>query len=181
MAILIAILALNGFVMGWNRDADPIAKELGALWPFSWSPRDIFRQRRGVIGGGSGAAIITSHQHTLILLNHLASAAQTRHPPADGSPDDPTGQTTLDVGTYEDRDPNGPWTTTGIAWRRQLGHRCGPAWDAWGRTFLYRSPGPCHGGGWDVYSVGPNGIDERGAGDDLLVGENVTPGGTGGQ
>jgi hypothetical protein len=45
--------------------------------------------------------------------------------------------------------------------------------DGWGRGFKYRSPGPVHASGWDVYSAGENGIDESGGGDDLLAGETV--------
>jgi type II secretory pathway pseudopilin PulG len=45
--------------------------------------------------------------------------------------------------------------------------------DAWGNPIRYRSPGPIHRHGWDLYSVGPNGIDERGQGDDIIVGEDV--------
>jgi hypothetical protein len=48
-----------------------------------------------------------------------------------------------------------------------------PELDGWGRPLLYRSPGPVHPHGWDLWSVGPNGIDEQGGGDDILVGENV--------
>jgi hypothetical protein len=45
--------------------------------------------------------------------------------------------------------------------------------DAWGRTLVYRCPGPVHHQGWDLYSFGPDGIDDRGEGDDILVGEDV--------
>ena len=46
--------------------------------------------------------------------------------------------------------------------------------DGWGHPILYRCPGPVHGHGWDLYSVGANGIDERGGGDDILIGEDVS-------
>jgi hypothetical protein len=46
--------------------------------------------------------------------------------------------------------------------------------DAWGRPLRFQKPGPVHKG-WDLWSVGPDGIDEHGAGDDLLVGDNVWP------
>lgn len=42
--------------------------------------------------------------------------------------------------------------------------------DAWLR---YRSPGPVHRRGWDLWSVGANGVDEEGQGDDLLVGADI--------
>jgi hypothetical protein len=44
--------------------------------------------------------------------------------------------------------------------------------DAWGQPIRFRQPGPVHTHGWDVWSVGPNGIDEEGEGDDLLIGED---------
>jgi hypothetical protein len=45
--------------------------------------------------------------------------------------------------------------------------------DGWGRAIAYHCPGPVHKHGWDLYSFGPNGIDEQGVGDDILVGEDV--------
>lgn len=51
--------------------------------------------------------------------------------------------------------------------------------DAWGRPIQYRHPGVVRQHGWDLYSLGPNGIDERGQGDDVLVGEDVAPLGSG--
>jgi hypothetical protein len=45
--------------------------------------------------------------------------------------------------------------------------------DAWGHAILYRCPGPVHKRGWDIYSVGPDGIDDQGQGDDVLVGEDL--------
>ena len=51
--------------------------------------------------------------------------------------------------------------------------------DGWGNLIRYRCPGPIHTHGWDVWSCGPNGIDEHGSGDDLLIGEDVAPVGTG--
>ncbi|MEZ0228461.1 MAG: type II secretion system protein GspG [Planctomycetota bacterium] len=45
--------------------------------------------------------------------------------------------------------------------------------DAWGRSFRVRVPGPIHRSGWDLYSLGANGMDEQGDGDDLIVGETV--------
>ncbi|MEZ0228025.1 MAG: type II secretion system protein GspG [Planctomycetota bacterium] len=51
--------------------------------------------------------------------------------------------------------------------------------DAWGHMVKYVRPGPVHRNGWDLYSVGPDGIDEHGQGDDILVGEDVAPIGSG--
>lgn len=48
-----------------------------------------------------------------------------------------------------------------------------PVRDAWGRALRLQSPGPVHRAGWDVWSVGPDGIDDHGGGDDILVGEDV--------
>jgi len=45
--------------------------------------------------------------------------------------------------------------------------------DGWGNPIIYRCPGPVHRHGWDLYSFGPNGVDEQGGGDDILMGEDV--------
>jgi hypothetical protein len=50
--------------------------------------------------------------------------------------------------------------------------------DAWGNPIRYRHPGVVHKHGWDLWSVGPNGVDEQGQGDDILAGEDVAPVGT---
>ncbi len=47
--------------------------------------------------------------------------------------------------------------------------------DAWGNPIIYCQPGPVHPNGFDLYSVGPNGIDEHGGGDDIVVGGDVAP------
>ena len=46
-----------------------------------------------------------------------------------------------------------------------------PPRDGWGRPIRLLFPGPKHT--WDLWSFGPNGIDESGDGDDVLVGEDV--------
>jgi hypothetical protein len=51
--------------------------------------------------------------------------------------------------------------------------------DSWGHPLVYECPGPVHRNGWDIYSVGPNGVDEGGLGDDILVGEDVADVGSG--
>ncbi len=48
--------------------------------------------------------------------------------------------------------------------------------DVWGHPVYYRCPGPVHKNGWDLISCGPNGVFENGAGDDIVVGEDL-PGG----
>ncbi len=45
--------------------------------------------------------------------------------------------------------------------------------DGWGHAIRIRCPGPVHTHGWDAWSSGPNGLDESGQGDDILVGEDV--------
>lgn len=47
--------------------------------------------------------------------------------------------------------------------------------DGWGNPIRYRCPGPVHKNGWDFYSCGPNGKDDQGTWDDLVVGEDVSP------
>lgn len=39
--------------------------------------------------------------------------------------------------------------------------------DRWGAAFVYRCPGRTPGKSYELYSLGPNGIDEGGRGDDL--------------
>ena len=39
--------------------------------------------------------------------------------------------------------------------------------DAWGHAVLYRMPGRVNKDSFDVYSMGPNGRDEGGTGDDI--------------
>ena len=45
--------------------------------------------------------------------------------------------------------------------------------DGWGNPIRYRCPGVVHKHGWDAYSCGPNGKDDQGTFDDLVVGEDV--------
>jgi hypothetical protein len=45
--------------------------------------------------------------------------------------------------------------------------------DGWGNRVIVRIPGSVHTHGWDLYSSGPNEIDEPGGRDDILVGEDV--------
>lgn len=51
-----------------------------------------------------------------------------------------------------------------------LGYLTGPhaLIDPWGARYVYRSLDPQRGGGLQVYSRGPNGIDEGGRGDDIV-------------
>jgi type II secretory pathway pseudopilin PulG len=41
--------------------------------------------------------------------------------------------------------------------------------DPWGHIFIYRPPDPQQKGGPTFYSSGPNGIDEGGSGDDIVL------------
>ncbi|MEZ0229822.1 MAG: hypothetical protein ACAI25_14440 [Planctomycetota bacterium] len=54
-------------------------------------------------------------------------------------------------------------------------HGWGLGWptDAWRQPIRYRSPGPVHKRGWDLWSVGPNGVDDEGRGDDVVLGEDA--------
>jgi hypothetical protein len=45
--------------------------------------------------------------------------------------------------------------------------------DGWGHPIRYRCPGVVHKKGWDFYSCGPNGRDDQGEFDDLVVGEDA--------
>lgn len=45
--------------------------------------------------------------------------------------------------------------------------------DAWGHPIRYACPGPLHG--WDVWSCGPDGVDDEGCGDDLVAGDDTEP------
>jgi hypothetical protein len=44
--------------------------------------------------------------------------------------------------------------------------------DPWGHPIVYRRPGPLHPRGWDIYSFGPDGEDDGGRGDDIVIGED---------
>jgi hypothetical protein len=46
--------------------------------------------------------------------------------------------------------------------------------DRWGREFIYRLPG--EHGPYDLYSAGPDGVDDRGAGDDISMWAGVNEG-----
>jgi hypothetical protein len=48
--------------------------------------------------------------------------------------------------------------------------------DGWGNPLIYRRPGPVHTKGWDLWSCGPNGKDDQGTFDDILVGEDLPEG-----
>lgn len=52
--------------------------------------------------------------------------------------------------------------------------RSGSILDGWERPIHYRSPGVTHTD-FEVWSDGPNGIDDDGLGDDVLVGEDIAP------
>jgi hypothetical protein len=41
--------------------------------------------------------------------------------------------------------------------------------DYWGNRFIYRFPGEISGRNYDLYSVGPNGVDDGGGGDDVIM------------
>jgi len=39
--------------------------------------------------------------------------------------------------------------------------------DGWGRSFFYKTPGNVDTERYDIWSAGPNGLDENGSGDDI--------------
>ncbi len=45
--------------------------------------------------------------------------------------------------------------------------------DAWGHPIRFKAPGPIHVAGWDLWSFGPNGLNDNGRGDDIVVGEDL--------
>ncbi len=47
------------------------------------------------------------------------------------------------------------------------------ALDGWGHAIYFEAPGPVHRDGWDLYSFGPDGIDDRCSGDDVSVGKRL--------
>jgi hypothetical protein len=49
--------------------------------------------------------------------------------------------------------------------------------DAWGHPFVFRRPGRLHPKGWEIVSFGPNGEDDGGQGDDIVVGADDEPAG----
>jgi hypothetical protein len=92
-------------------------------------------------------------------------------PRVEGAASDPAGWQTL-VADLERRiaraqnEPGARWRPYGLTSVRGQVETI----DGWGHPILFRSPGPIHADGWDAYSFGPNGIDEKGGGDDLIVG-----------
>lgn len=71
-------------------------------------------------------------------------------------------------GTLEERFAAGGARTVGTV--KGDGHEL--VQDAWGHPIRLVVPGYIHREGWDLYSLGPNGLDEYGEGDDILIGEN---------
>lgn len=47
--------------------------------------------------------------------------------------------------------------------------------DPWGNPYIYVNPGRSNAEGFDLYSAGPNGIDEDGAGDDVTASPECSP------
>lgn len=106
---------------------------------------------------------------TRALLDNLATRLRdaTRKglkPPRSNLPDDTTG-----FGAF----CQGMGITATSETAELLNRGTYPGRDAWGWYLRYRCPGVVHPQGWDLYSVGPNGFDERGDGDDILVGEDT--------
>jgi hypothetical protein len=102
------------------------------------------------------------------LRDHMAGGLDTLLPApaprASGGSEDPTGQNAFNAFIS---------VREGAINRLDRLYRSVVWMDAWNHPIIYRCPGPIHRHGWDLYSVGPNGIDEQGDGDDILVGEDV--------
>ncbi|HLK16971.1 MAG TPA: type II secretion system protein GspG [Fimbriimonadaceae bacterium] len=101
-------------------------------------------------------------------------------PPRPLADSDPTGQKAIAACFNDFAHRNSYMPTTDVdarsedLWKAFQGAlRQGNARDGWGHPYLYRSPGVLHKEGWDLISCGPNGIDEEGKGDDLIVGEDT--------
>jgi hypothetical protein len=86
--------------------------------------------------------------------NCLRAVFGDRPPKADGSGADWTGMKTLTAGSEK------------FEWELL---------DGWGNPIRYRCPGPIHKHGWDIWSCGPNGKDDQGTFDDLVVSGDVSP------
>jgi hypothetical protein len=86
------------------------------------------------------------------------------------------GRHTDDLGTATS---DHAWAVTPEDFEKQPDARTEVVLDAWGRPIRTQIPGPVHRHGWDIWSCGPNGIDEQGGGDDILVGEDVADAGSG--
>ena len=60
-----------------------------------------------------------------------------------------------------------PHDTLRVAIHYELPIRLSDAYDQWGQPFIYNEPAIYGSAQFDLYSVGPNGIDENGQGDDI--------------
>jgi hypothetical protein len=110
-------------------------------------------------------------RQTIETLEDWAKLVRPCKPPprSDGAGSDWTGQTRVKVAYLE---ALGFDKAAPDAFRRwpQV-----PRDDAWGNPIRYRCPGPVHTKGWDLWSCGPNGKDDQGEFDDILVGEDLAP------
>ena len=102
---------------------------------------------------------------------HDLAAVETSMPPGVYRPNDPTAQYVLVARIRQARLQRLPSPMFDALWIQTFA-----VMDGWGRGYVYRCPGPIHTRGWDLYSVGPDGRDEDGHGDDLLVGEDLPSG-----
>lgn len=98
-----------------------------------------------------GKKIEDDHQQEthFLLMSFLSTYKAKPMPRADGSGSDWTGQ-------------------------RALGEKTLRV-DGWGNPLRYRCPGPVHRDGWDLWSCGPNGKDDQGTFDDILIGADAAP------
>ncbi len=178
LVVVLLVVVANVLLQGWNDAADPVSRGVSSWWPFAWSPRSLLpgpRKKTIVIGPARGpmaASPISSTAFTMKQLALLERSVRGQPALALGTSDDPTGQGALDLPRVHFGGGTSAWVTRRIQPRpaeaaREL------TLDAWRRPLLYRCPGPVHTNGWDLYSVGANRVDERGFGDDLVVGEDI--------
>jgi len=66
-----------------------------------------------------------------------------------------------------------PYNIPEYAWSDLVDPRVGTFRDVWGRELVYRFPPRRRDVLFELYSVGPNGIDEGGEGDDITCGRTV--------
>jgi len=56
-----------------------------------------------------------------------------------------------------------------VGWNGPYINRAKVPIDRWGRPFLYRSPAAAKARPYELYSMGPNGLDDGGGGDDITA------------
>ncbi len=123
----------------------------------------------GAVGAATWKRRIEQRDHTATVatLESMRWPSDVRIVPAPGQPDGPW----VLLYAVECPPPTGIyfWGPLSDA-RPQDGFRY--VADAWGQPIRIRTPGQVHRC-WDMWSAGPNGIDEDGRGDDIIIGEGA--------